>query len=124
MDALELRIGNLIYSPSAIKKIQEVVEIRTNVLRLKYWSGITGNYHTHLCSGIQLTEDILIKAGFKFDNGIWNKSIHDTRFKIEYAGSHCQLVNVGGYIGEPFQYLHQLMNLYSALTGTELETNL
>lgn len=69
--------------------------------------------------GVPLTKNVLLLFGFKFHGGLWWID-EGARFpKIEFAGSHCQLIQ-NGYIGEPFQYLHQLQNLYHSLTGNDL----
>ena len=131
--ASDLRVNNLVLVNGKITKIESIDEDGINISAeggyyqgeasiereayfTKNWFG--GNY---LVEPIPLDSDILIKCGFEFVSGIWAKSAHDTRFKIEFAGSHCQLLNTGGYIGEPFQYLHQLMNIFYCLTNTEIE---
>ena len=74
---------------------------------------------------IPLTEEILLKCGFKKKNG-YKFVLHNSHFSLvmidsitreDYAFSHYNLwVNL--------EHVHQLQNLYFALTGQELEVNL
>lgn len=71
--------------------------------------------------GIPITAEIMVKAGFvesKEDSGFWIKQplvilVHDSGIYVTY----CQVCI-------PCKYLHQLQNLYFALTGEELNVNL
>lgn len=77
---------------------------------------------------IELTEEILLKCGFKkIDHHrfkiipsqfefYYTISVHDNCFRI-YVGDSIICANV-------IFYLHQLQNLYFALTNQELEINL
>lgn len=77
---------------------------------------------------IPLTEEILLKCGFKKSKeGYWDNGVievgyttSDEYFQYEYltgvGTSMTEMVNV--------KYLHQLQNLYFCLTGKELEVNL
>jgi hypothetical protein len=79
---------------------------------------------------IPLTEDILLKCGFEFKGGIGYKSPNNEEHWyfstgngfIPNALNHRNTLKKDGYIG--VYYLHQLQNLYFALTTTELEINL
>ena len=74
---------------------------------------------------IPLTEEILLKCRFKKKNG-YKFVLHNSHFSLvmidsikreDYAFSHYNLwVNL--------EHVHQLQNLYFALTGQELEVNL
>ena len=72
---------------------------------------------------IELTEEILLKCGFvkdEFDN--WE---NETRLGLYKPEEFDGYLSVWGEstVGE-CNYLHQLQNLYYALTGQELEINL
>jgi len=72
---------------------------------------------------IQLTEEILLKCGYikdEFDN--WE---NETRLGLYKPDEFDGYLSIWGEstVGE-CNYLHQLQNLYFALTGEELEVNL
>ena len=80
-------------------------------------------------SPIPLTEDILLKCGFESHYSTFYLANSD--FDISYndelengisicVGDYCPR----GRCFEHIKFLHQLQNLYFALTGTELEINL
>lgn len=77
-----------------------------------------GEYDYH---GIPLTEQVLLDCGFKKD-GI--ETILDTgNITLAFNNAHLFLLIDGQWIITPTEYLHQLQNLYFALTGTELQYN-
>ncbi len=117
IQAKELRLGNWVYNGFG-----EAVKIHGIISE-----GNTGGYNLKTLNPIPLTPEILEKAGF----------VKTGRYAI----------GAGGYItygkgriellqpkkGDPYilafyevkiQYLHQLQNLYFALTGTELTIKL
>lgn len=121
MKAKELRIGNFVwedYSGEMIVfgivtgGINPRAELRKNE-RLP-----AGSYHIDTLQGIKLTSEWLEKLGFSFSsdlsvhylNGIEVESFYDEEgsFKEEAYGVE-------------LRYVHQLQNLYFALTGKELE---
>lgn len=71
---------------------------------------------------IPLEPEILVKCGFEQDK--LGYSYNNSKFSIYYHHAN----NTGKYtgawkqwlFGEPFYYLHQLQNLYFALTNEEL----
>lgn len=69
--------------------------------------------------GITLTEEWLVKFGFEY-NGM---GYHSPDSKIYYNSDHKKLYFVvpSNYNLSNIQYVHQLQNLYFALTGEELE---
>jgi hypothetical protein len=85
---------------------------------------------------IQLTEEILLKCGFKeskverngFSEWVLNDFIFDFRIHNDCKNSFGIKVLGGNYHSVYFnwntKYLHQLQNLYFALTGSELDIEL
>lgn len=72
-------------------------------------------------SGIPLTEDILLRLGFEKqhnedDFDYWFKKGFCDDILWEHSEGFCHNLNHGGDI----KYVHQLQNLYFALTGEEL----
>ena len=101
MKASELRIGNSIYQN------EDLVFVTT--WRLKLIEDKSLDYKS-----IPLTEEWLLKFGFKNNRlGLFDcvKVGDDIGYHIYFIGKHLKEV----------QYVHQLQNLYFALTGYELE---
>lgn len=122
--ANELRVGNVI-SERDNHRIYKVLEILSNGVRVKYWScGETEIIPFSKIMPVQLTDEILEQLGFKkscmYD---WSKG----NIEILYNDfDEAQLsINEGEYaIGQKIKYVHQLQNLYFALMGEELSTDL
>ncbi len=119
MKATELRIGNLVNNNN------KPVEIRA-----KHILGINNNAYEFV-EPIPLTEEWLVKFGFE---KYWEE-IKEGEFKGFKSDEHFykdwirfynsndnfyQLKSITGYVPITIQYVHQLQNLYFALTGEEL----
>ncbi len=79
------------------------------------------------CAGIPLTEEILLKAGAKDGSvsGGYEIEIDDEHALALDAGELVIWCNDSFYnINTHKKYVHQLQNLYFALTGNELEIKL
>ena len=113
--ANELRVGNYLQTPKG-----SVFQINTHDI-VSIDDGWVPK--TLLPIAIPLSEDILLRLeGFeKCINGYWdseglfNVKLIDGQVEIYLSGDDVNL-NINDHI----KYLHQLMNLYFALTGTEL----
>lgn len=99
----------------------------------------TSNVHVSALQGLSITYDTLRRSGFKLNEDVWyhpksrdpqdwNDPLlptEDDFFIIRNDDGLYQLFNtVAGdwyQIGKPFQFVHQLQNLYFALTGEQLE---
>lgn len=121
----EIRIGNLVEINGKVEKVTGV---------LQYGLYFSGGYCPNiLCANgepfikpITITEEWLVKFWFKLtisnkDSGYkqygLNKKGFDIMFSIECnCNPECFLENIGIEIN----YVHQLQNLYFALTGEEL----
>ena len=78
-------------------------------------------------SPVELTEEILLKCGFEKKGDNW----YDLKFKISdcesnemfFGGleSDICLFTEGYFSSNSVKYLHQLQNLYFAITGKEIE---
>jgi hypothetical protein len=109
MKANELRIGNYVYDNLG------------GVLKIK---GISLDSTLSHIKPIPLTEEWLFKFGFKMnmDNFDWNAGlgvncIGDFELSLRYTD------NIGWFYRSkctPIKYVHQLQNLYFAITGDEL----
>jgi len=70
---------------------------------------------------IQLTKEWLLKFGFEFDEE--DDGYQKGKYKVSVSDEGCLFfINIGYYPEEiaEFNYVHQLQNLYFALTGEEL----
>ena len=132
MDARELRIGNYVYDD-----INNIVEIDHQDI---------GEEVYIFYKPIELTEEILLKCGFKKEN-LKPSNEHSEYFSIwiedyKYSFSFAYFRNNWGFyhsytdaseeednnrfdaISFGIKYLHQLQNLYFALTNEELNVQL
>lgn len=138
MKANELRIGNILH-PIHLEGYAEVIEIMVSGIGIQKHCDntqkslvLTGDLHR--LEPIPLTKEILLKCGFERARGT----------EKEFAVLKCGLMNLNPLLtdkGNTYSialecgwtdrrlkkgiiYLHQLQNLYFALTGEELNITL
>ncbi len=110
MKANELRIGNYINYCGSVKQLDAELFLQL----LKY---------TTPFDLIQLTEEWLLKLGFEKDGIEWYwMSKKDRITTTGYAYSIEKKMLEFNEIEIPVQFVHQLQNLYFALTGEELKS--
>jgi hypothetical protein len=112
-----LRIGNLVYhrlNDFSEFNVTPIVGLNSNDFNLLEHAG-------HI-KPIPLTEEWLLKFGFSLDEGITIRVSEFNWFSLSNLNiGYFYSVNGGEYlIGKPIKYVHQLQNLYFALTGNEL----
>lgn len=124
MKASELRIGNYIYVPQR-KSVEQIGGIEENgrFILKHYVSSFSGIF---CAEPIPLTEEWLVKFGFEYDeNEDW--FVLDAESGVSF--SHIlegttlyfgRLESVWVDVLQEIKYVHQLQNLYFALTGEEL----
>ena len=111
INPVELRIGNKVYFGNKIHTVTG-----NDIYKLQDGACFDEN-------GIPLTEEWLLRFGFEKTQHEYGS--HETIFskdEIELS-SDFRLVVTDYYverIGKPLQYVHQLQNLFFALTGEEL----
>jgi hypothetical protein len=113
----ELRIGN--YVNKKINLYSNHLDYEEIVCTITDLCFIERNENVYL--PIPLTEEWLIKFGFEKINHIYDGIIfliNKIKLCITLNGK-CEIR--GGYIPIKIQYVHQLQNLYFALTGEELQ---
>lgn len=110
MMANELRIGNWVRLKYHDHKFQVEAEFIVSVKK-----------GFELCQPIPLTEDWLLKFGFEHDdpNSFWRK---DGFFFDLYHLPLDNIIEHDSKVIAHVKYVHQLQNLYYALTGKELIT--
>ena len=127
MKASELRIGNLVDLGNRIAKVIEIAHLGCVVVDLEETQDTIEDYER--IKGIPLTEEWLLRFDFTrhhvdYSNGvIYIKNVPDnTEFEWgvypNELGSGFQIKN-----RKLLKYVHQLQNLYFALTGEELILN-
>lgn len=124
MTANELRIGNWVLNASSKTPVQ-VDSICNKGISLFADCCVTGGeleviYSFNDLEPIPLTEEILEKCGFEKDEpkGWYRKGFMDL-----FDGNPFHYAS-GNNLCPDILYLHQLQNLYFALTGEELNINL
>jgi len=71
---------------------------------------------------IPLTDEILLKCGFYWDKKKVYLCLNETAFRIRYSRNQLTLFQSIQYLTIPdIKHLHQLQNIYFALTQKELE---
>lgn len=116
MNCKELRVGNYVYCKGII---DEVLGIGDNdYYTEKHYHGVRDEDLTP----IPLTDKILLKCGFKIGKEN-NYILHDLIEIVEtdYGNTFFLMSN---FIKSDVKYLHQLQNLYFALTNKELNYEL
>ena len=125
LKANELRLGNYVYSKSCNCNFAKgIIEIDFEAFRkIHLFNGLSG------LSAVPLTEEILLKCGLK--RTLYDSSYELNDFSIfldkrirENIYIQCEKRNWNVLNGLRIDYLHQLQNLYFALTNEELTVKL
>ena len=127
----ELRIGNFInHAGPKLQGPFVVDEIRRGSVSVAQMStNLPFGFFKEDIAGIPLSPEILVKAGFEDLFTDYTGSFYKDRLLIEWGIYDVIFARLqvddenSNYIGE-IKYLHQLQNLYFALTQTELTINL
>lgn len=131
MDKTDFRLGNLIiakyYDENGVEQetIAEISGISEDALFGDEWAFMlttgleTEDYHG--MTPIELTREILLKCGGTF---MFNE-VHFINMCLEYFDDKlCYSGGEGIKLSSEIQYVHQLQNLYYALTNKELKIEL
>lgn len=130
MKANELRIGNWVYDmngkPQQIDQVVRHPSCERNygyISKFKGWNFANG-YIDDL-NPIPITEEWLLKLGFERygDNGEYFKHKDIEVFEFLNIGTAFKVFDSSGICICYIEYVHQLQNLYFALTGKELQVN-
>lgn len=131
IDPKELRIGNIINSQGLAMVVSGIYELKILYRQLK--PKTTLRHPSDLgANPIPLTNEILLKTGFQYDETDEEYTIGSIDFEAseEDADRHFCLWSENKedfecYFSDiPIKSVHQLQNLYFALTGKELDIKL
>jgi hypothetical protein len=114
----ECRIGNKVQSPLVKGAIATINGILSNKGFIVDYTPTAENIYP-----IHLTPEILEACGFHSRPEQRHYIFFDNKILFEYWQLDGSIVIEGGFIGRKIKYLHQLQNLFFALTGIELEIN-
>lgn len=128
MKAQELRIGNLIEYANKICFVRGIVEMK---IFLEETDGYKSIHDSRIDSvnPIPLTEEWLVKFGWSYYNGKTSGNLtKDFGGKIDFDFIDGEMMLKSHYEDQykyrhvrHIEFVHQLQNLYFALTGKELE---
>jgi hypothetical protein len=116
MEASELRIGNLVlFNNTDIGTVTGIEGFVSGQFKISINNRIDIKYYCDVIKPIPLTEEWLLKFGFKLDgdyyvNGQWLFEFYPDGFS-DFLIDNTAI---------PIKHVHQLQNLYHALTQTEL----
>ena len=123
MKAQELRIGNLVDLGNRIAKVIDIGHLSCTVVHLEETQDTLEDYER--TRGIALTKEWLEKFGFEkltdSKDGFKTTSYTYTKgisFIVHFDGVR---LSTNFWIGNEKHYVHQLQNLFFALTGEELK---
>lgn len=132
MNANEFRLENLVILGNEVGKIIQIGENNRIVLWLP-----SGKYSEPIVlknsKGIPLTEELLLKLGFIDKTGGYRGTGAEVVFELRVPGAIISLAKgakvpwdywVFPYYATEIRFLHQLQNLFFALTGEELTVSL
>ena len=125
MTAEELRIGNYVLDEE--NKVRLVTELSRALIRTSFDLILLASE----VKPIPLTEEILLKCGFEINGKYYrSKYIQDSIKLIYYFNQRVLYFKYKGefspmiQIPRAIESLHELQNIYYALTGEELEAHL
>ena len=121
MKANELRLGNYVYDgEKELCKIWAVHKDRLTVEIPNDNTTFLGRYKIEYAKPIPLTEEWLLKFGFILNNDDYYESRDGILCYVEDGKVNMILFEIGDWETE-IDHVHQLQNLYFALTGEELK---
>lgn len=112
----ELRIGNWVNTEHGFRKVATIEQNKIGTI-LKPCTMVLKHFDMNSVTPITLTADLLLKCGFKWNDELFELDCHEYRM---YYKDYYILYNTIGTIKIKCDTLHQLQNLYFALTGKEL----
>lgn len=120
LKASDLRIGNKLLFLGDVVTFKNITEFREDgIFWIKTFEPKIESKNFHF-KPIPLTEDWLLKFGFELKYGCFLLSTNRGTILIEEdLAQISSVISHDGFMS-PCKYVHQLQNLYFALTGSEL----
>jgi hypothetical protein len=120
----ELRVGNIVFNLFANAVVKEIYTDKASIM---FATGKQDIVLLGYVQAIPLTDELLEKAGFGHRHVTFSDVEVPSYYQWELIGGNfClhsdELKRI--HSNAPLQHLHQLQNLYFALTGEELEIKL
>lgn len=122
MEAKELRIGNLVIDEYG--DLRKIISIEKKVVEFEH--GIRQYYKD--ITPVQITETNLRMFRFKNEipdsyqyGGVMSSEIWHNKIHLWLTPFDCAIFRYQDDVRKTIKYVHQLQNLYFALTGEELE---
>ncbi|OPC36155.1 hypothetical protein [Elizabethkingia miricola] len=110
MEIKELRLGNYVkYERNSVYFTVESIEFVNNLVNAT---------DIEYLEPISLTEEWLLKFGFEKSESLSNCTKITNGYKFDFAGG--EVLYLDSIRLKHIKYVHQLQNLYFALTGEEL----
>lgn len=127
MKANELRIGNIIQSPSNHRYEIKVLQLFSDSYQGDFGNGKRGSMMYSTAEGIPITEEWLLRFGFIKINDRWG-TVHYEKdghwvyilkgyLEFEFQPEKGERLNL--FVS--FHFVHELQNIYFLLTSEELE---
>jgi len=115
IDARELRIGNfLLFEDNSVIEVRGIHPSGKYIHNGKQWIEL------FRCNHIFLTDEELFKFGFRLNIDVWEFPNYLANAWIQLLSGSYFLGVESHWMGCEIESVHQLQNLYFALTGTEL----
>jgi hypothetical protein len=121
MKSEELRIGNYILKRQKVEKVHSLQDDEINYTI------------ENVFSPIPLTEETLLRCGFEINDSTFNTKAATLKEYVPDRSPLIVILDINGNLAGPalayerstnVKSIHQLQNLYFALTGKELEVEL
>lgn len=125
-DIKELRVGNLLTTIKGTKHYKRELEVENiidNNTNLDEPLTLVNGYETHEIKPIPLDDEVMERLGF---TSKWTKGVFGVATTSEHSDyvfyQECEENGIA-YFPKPLKYVHELQNMYYALTGEELTIN-
>lgn len=121
----ELRIGNFVACTFGIRKVKGIIQDKEKSVTVTFEDSLPDD--SQLCSGIPLTPEWFLKFGFIKNGRDWDGPEIETERYIScftiregYHSGTFEFFGSEWTHGKPFEFVHQLQNIFFDLAHEEL----